>query len=288
MTSDEDPLLARKRLRISLRFWRDERSLTQKQVAEALDWSLSKVVRIESGEVRVSLTDLQALMTLYRVSDDENARLQGWARSARRQPWYREFQSVLDRGYDEYLGYENSATTIDTFQGLLIPGLLQTPEYAEAVMAANGATEATKRVEVRLRRQALLRQPDSPTFRCVIDEAALHRQVGGPDVMRQQLLRLRDETGPGISVGIIPFSSGAHASMSQPFTLLTLDSEEEVLFQEAAARTVTIREDTRMVAGYRHRFGRLLAMAAEGEQARLLIDGVIRGLPDATPTGQSG
>jgi transcriptional regulator with XRE-family HTH domain len=289
MSNDEDPLLARKRLRISLRFWREQRSLTQKQVAEALDWSTSKVVRIESGEVRVSMTDLHALLTLYEVpGGDEIATLSGLGRAARKPPWYRVYQDVLDPGFDEYLGYEGSAALIETFHILLIPGLLQTADYARAVMAGNGAEEAEARIALRLERQAMLRLPDGPSLYCLIDEAALHRRIGGAAVMREQLLRLRDEPGPGVSIGIIPFTKGAHSSMSQPFTLLTLDLEGEVLFQEAAAQTVTIRENTKLVAGYRHRFTLLRDVAVEGEQARLLIDTVIGDLPDTSPPGQSG
>ena len=286
MSVHEDPLLSRKRLRISLRYWRDQRMLTQEQVAEALDWSKSKLVRIENGSVRVSATDVRALLELYKVSDqDELARLVELARVARRRPWYREYEHALDRDYDEYLGYESSAAVIETFQHLLVPGLLQTEGYAKAIMMANGATYSAERVELRLMRQAVLGREDGPLLHCVIDEAALHRQVGGPAVMRGQLLRLRDAAGPKISVGIIPFAAGAHASMSEPFTLLTLDpAEEEVLFRETTTRTVTSREDAGLVAGYRHRFDSLRAMAVEQEQASLLIDAVIQGLPDSAPT----
>jgi transcriptional regulator with XRE-family HTH domain len=286
MTVHEDPLLSRKRLRISLRHWRDQRGLTQEQVAEALDWSTSKVVRIELGKVRVSATDVRALLTLYQVSGQEEVgRLVELARVARRRPWYRDFEHSLDPDYDEYLSYESSAVRIETFQHLLVPGLLQTEGYAQAIMEANGATYSAERVKLRLMRQGLLAREDGPAFHCVIDEAALHRQVGGPAVMREQLIRLRDAAGPKVSVGIIPFTAGAHPSMSEPFTLLTLDpAEEDTLFREATTRTVTNREDADLVAGYRRRFDRLRAMAVEHEQASVLIDTVIRGLPDSAPT----
>ena len=286
MTVHEDPLLSRKRLRISLRHWRDQRGLTQEQVAEALDWSTSKVVRIELGKVRVSATDVRALLTLYQVSGQEEiGRLVELARVARRRPWYRDYEHSLDPGYGEYLSYESSAVRIETFQHLIVPGLLQTEGYAQAIMAANGARYSAERVKLRLMRQAMLEREDSPSFHCVIDEAALHRQVGGPAVMREQLIRLQHAAGPKISVGIIPFTAGAHPSMSEPFTLLTLDpAEEDILFREATTRTVTNREDAGLVAGYRRRFDSLRAMAVEHEQASVLIDTVIQGLPDSAPT----
>jgi transcriptional regulator with XRE-family HTH domain len=286
MSVHEDPLLSRKRLRVSLRHWREQRALTQEQVAEALDWSQSKVVRIESGKVRVSATDVRALLTLYQVSDqDEAGRLVELARIARRQPWYRDYEHALDRDYDEYLSYESSAAVIETFQHLIVPGLLQTEGYARAIMAANGAMYSAERVKLRLMRQAMLAREDGPSFRCVIDEAALHRQVGGPIIMREQLIKLRDASGPRISVGIIPFTAGAHPSMSEAFTLLTLDPEEEdVLFRETATRTVTSRQDADLVADYRRRFEDLRAMVLEREQASLLIDSVIKGLLNGSLT----
>jgi transcriptional regulator with XRE-family HTH domain len=288
MSLQENPPLSGKRLRISLRYWREQRGLTQEQVAEALEWSASKVVRIELGKVRVSATDVRALLALYQVSDqDEVTRLVGLARVARRRPWYRDYEHALDPDFADYLDYESSATAIETFQQLIVPGLLQTEAYATAMMAANGSTYGAERVQLRLMRQAMLAQEDGPSFECVLDEAALHRHVGGPAVMREQLIRLRDATGPKISVGIIPFTAGAHASMSEPFTLLTLDpAEEDVLFREVTTRTVTDRENADLVAGYRRRFKNLKAMAVEQEQASQLIDAVIHGLSYGAPTGR--
>lgn len=281
----ENPQLARKRLRISLRYWRDQRALTQKQVAEALDWSMSKVVRIESGDVRVSMTDLRALLTLYEVPEaNEIGRLTRLARAARQRAWYQDYPNALDQGFEYYLGYESSAEVIETFQALLIPGLLQTEDYARQVIEAGGTVDTAEGVGLRLGRQAILAEPDGPSFRCIIDEAALHREVGGAAVMRKQLLRLRAAAGPKVSVGIVPFAAGAHAAMSESFTLLTLESgQEDVLFQEAATHTVTTRENAELVAGYRRRFGLLRAMAVEGEQAVRLIDAVLLRLSETAP-----
>jgi len=285
----QDPLLSRHRLRVSLRWWRERRGLTQQQVAEALEWSKAKVVRIESGAVRVTAIDVRALLTLYGVSDDdESRRLVALARAARRRPWYHAYATALDRDYDFYLSYESFSVSIDTFHFLLIPGLLQTQDYARAVMRANGAEDPDSRVALRLERQARLIRESGPALHCVIDEAALYRQVGGAAVMREQLLKLKDAAGPAISVGIIPFAEGAHASMSEPFTLLTLDTGEDVLHQESATRTVTIRENADLVTGYRGRFERLREQAVYGEQAGRLTDAAIRSLPDTAPARKSG
>jgi transcriptional regulator with XRE-family HTH domain len=291
MPDQADPLFSRKHLRISLRQRRERRELTQKQVAQALDWSESKVVRIESGAVRVSTTDLRALLALYETTqENEISRFVELARAARGRPWYSEHESALDPDFAEYLGYEGSATMIATFQPLLIPGLLQTEDYARAVMTANGASHLEDRLRVRFTRQARLAREEGPSLQCVIDEAALHRQVGGPAVMREQLIRLKEASGPRISVRIVPFTAGAHPSMTEPFTILVVDPEdpEDVLFREAATRTVTSREDHDLLAGYTIRFKHLHEMSVEHEQARLLIDNAIQGLRDAVPASQPG
>jgi transcriptional regulator with XRE-family HTH domain len=285
MPVHENSQHARRRLRISLRYWRDQRLITQKQVAEALDWSMSKVVRIESGAVRVSMTDLRALLALYKISDeDEVSRLTGLARVARQQPSYQDYPNALNPDFENFLIYESSAVAIETFQSLLIPGLLQTENYARAIMQAAGIVPHEEGVALRLMRQGILAEADAPFLRCIVDEAALRRQVGGPAVMREQLLRLKDADGQRVSVGIIPFTAGAHPSMSESFTILTLESgQEDVLFQEAATRTVTTRENADLVDGYRHRLGLLRAMAVEGEPGRRLIDAALRELTDTAP-----
>jgi transcriptional regulator with XRE-family HTH domain len=273
-----------------LRRSRESRALTQKHVADALDWSQSKVVRIENGFVGVSITDLRALLALYKVSDEgEIDRLIELARVARRRPWYRKYEHALDPDFDAYLSYESSASTICTFQPI-IPGLLQTEDYARAVMQANGASHIEERLELRLERQAMLERAQGPFLHCVVDEAALHRQVGGPAVMRDQLVRLKDAADqPRISVGIIPFTAGAHPSMTEPFTILRSDGwDEDVLFREAADRTVTNREDQDLVAGYGLRFDGLCGMRLEDEQTNALIDRLIDGLRGAPQTRQPG
>jgi transcriptional regulator with XRE-family HTH domain len=280
MSSQDDPLLSRKRLRMNVRQRREERGLTQKQVADALDWSVSKVVRIERGAVRISTTDLRALLELYQVQEErEILRLVELGRVARRPAWYREYGAALDPDFDEYLSYEGLAATIAIFEMLLIPGLLQTEGYARAVLAANGDQDVEKRIALRMARQARVMHENGPLLCCVLDEAALHRRVGGAAVMREQLNQLRDAIGPRLWIGIIPFSAGAHPSMTEAFHLLELDpGEEGILFREAATRTVTELEDDDLVAGYRFRFEQLREMSATGQQARALIDKAIEGL----------
>jgi transcriptional regulator with XRE-family HTH domain len=283
MPTGDDPVVARRYLSGSLRAAREASAMTQEQVAERLEWSHSKVVRIEAGTVGLSVTDLRALLRLFNVTDQEVAtRLIDAARIAKRHPW-RKYSTAQDAGFAAYLSYEGVASTIMTFQTLTIPGLLQTEGYARAIFAANKSPNADERLELRKKRQSLLAGADAPALICVIDEGALHRQVGGPSVMHDQLVSLlsaaeRDK----VSVEIIPYSAGAYRSMIESFTLLHSQRwDEDVLFREGALRTVTDRENHDLVREYQARFDRLREVSLRGEAAVALIEAVIRELRDA-------
>jgi transcriptional regulator with XRE-family HTH domain len=290
MTAGEDPAGARRYLSSSLRASREAVGLTQEQVAVSLYWSPSKVVRIENGTVSLQVTDLLALLGLYKVSDaDTVAKLTDAAQVTRKRPRHRKYPNALDPGFDSYLSYEGSASTIMTFQTLTIPGLLQTEAYTRAILTANGASHVTERIELRQERQSVLRRPNAPVLICVIDEAALHRQVGGPAVMHDQLVRLRAAAQSDmIAIEVIPYSAGAYQSMIESFTLLHSQRwEEDVLFREGTRQTVTEHEDHDLIAKYRARFDRLREVSLKQEEASSLIGAVIRALPDAALPGRA-
>lgn len=281
MPRHDDPNLYRRRLRDALRTAREAQKLTQKQAADALDWSMSKLVRIEAGTVNVSTTDLKALMQLYSIKDEvQVGNLLEVARNTRRPPWYAEYKEVIGAAFAEFLGYERSAATIKSFTQLLVPGLVQTDDYARAVLQTRPVTRIEERVGLRMERQELLDDDDCPEIFYVIDEAALHRQVGGPAVMRRQLRRLRQSMDrPKISIEVIPFSAGAHPSMSSSFTVLEFtDWDEDVLYQETTQGSVTTRENQDQVASYIERFDLLRAMSMSRQEAIELIDRLIDNL----------
>lgn len=287
MPRHDDPNLYRRRLREALRSAREAQHLTQKQAAEELDWSMSKLVRIEAGTVNVSTTDLKALLQLYDVADAaEVSNLLEIARNTRRPPWYSKYQEVIGGAFAEFLGYERSASTIKGFTQLIIPGLFQTDDYARAILAARRVTRIEERVELRMERQELLDQEDSPEIFYVIDEAALHREVGGAATMRRQLRSLKEAMDhPKISIGIIPFSAGAHPSMSSSFTVLEFaDWDEDVLYQETTQGSVTTHENQNQVAEYIERFDLLRAMSLDGQDAIDLIDRLLADLTTADQT----
>jgi transcriptional regulator with XRE-family HTH domain len=283
MANNEDPGFYRRRVRDALRKAREEQNLTQRQAADALDWSMSKLVRIEAGTVGVSTTDVRAMLQLYKVTDEAAvAAVVDMARATRRRPWFSKYQRILNPAFAQYLGYESSASVIRGFQLLTIPGLLQTDDYTRAVLEANRATSIDERVELRIARQELLDRDSCPEIFYIFDEAALHRRVGGAAVMRGQLRHLKKlMEHPKISVQVVPYTAGAHPSMSGSFTILEFaDWDEDVLYQETARGSVTSREDQDRVAEYRESFDLLKEASMEKQEVENLIDSIIQRLED--------
>lgn len=278
MPTHQDPSFYRRQVREVLRKAREQSGLTQQQAATALDWSISKVVRIEAGTVGVSTTDLRAMLQLYKISDESEVKdLAEMTRIARRRPWFSKYQNVLTPAFAQYLGYESSASAIRGFQPLTIPGLFQTDEYATAILEVRRATRIDERVALRVARQELLDRDDRPEIFYIIDEAALHREVGGPVAMRRQLRYLIEiSRRPKVSLKVVPFAAGAHPSMTGSFTILEFPNrDEDVLYLETAGGSVTSREDQDRVSEYRENFDLLSSQALEDVKAEELIEELI-------------
>jgi transcriptional regulator with XRE-family HTH domain len=243
MVTGDSPAVARRRLRLALRRAREGKGLTQAHVAEKLEWSLSKVTRIENGDVNVSNTDLKALLELFEVTEAEHVeKFLDDGRAARRRGWWDDpkHREHLTPGTLQLLQFESEASAIRVFQPSLVPGLLQTRAYAETVMGylnddLSEAERAT-RLEVRMQRPAqVFRRPDPPKYFVVLDESALLREVGGSQVMADQLrevLALISE--PNITIRVMPFSEGAFTATLGPFTIFDLgDEENAILYRES-------------------------------------------------------
>jgi transcriptional regulator with XRE-family HTH domain len=223
------PILGRRRLSAALRHARDLTGATQEHVAEAMDWSLSKLIRIEKGTVGISTTDLRSLLAHYGVNDAERINsLVRLAKTSRERPWWAAYRDHLpSNDFEKLLGLEAEASSIETFQSMLIPGLLQTPAYMRYVLRGivndvAGSEAVNVREEVRLRRQkALFEAEDAPTFRVVLDEATLRRVAESPAVMREQLTHLAElNTRPNIVIEVIPFTAGPYVD-SGTFAVLS-------------------------------------------------------------------
>lgn len=189
------------------------RGLTIEQVAERLLCSPSKVSRLETG-IRVgTLRDIRDLCDRYGVTGmEQRDYLMELARESKRQGWWQSY----DVPFRTYIGLESDATSISVFTNVVIPGILQTVEYAQAIITRHGiAPKAIEQhVAVRLRRQARLEQDSPPQLAVVVDEAALRRRVGSPSIMKAQLDRILEKSSlPNVSVRAIPFESGAYDAM---------------------------------------------------------------------------
>jgi transcriptional regulator with XRE-family HTH domain len=194
-------------------------------VAAALGWSESKLSRIETAHTAITEADLDRLLTFYEVPADDRDRLRDLARRGRARAWWTPYRSSVPDPYDEFVALEAEAVWISEWESQVVPGLLQTDEYARAVIevGADVGDEAVihRRLALRMARQAVLTREPPPTLLMVLDEAVLHREVGGAAVLRRQLTKLATVgLRPGLEIRILPFSAGAHAGQAESFMVL--------------------------------------------------------------------
>jgi transcriptional regulator with XRE-family HTH domain len=272
----DDPAIPRRRLRVELRAARAATGLTREDAARTLDWSLSKLVRIETGDQGVSVTDLRAMLQLYNVTDEGRVReLTTLARSTRRQSWWSSYRDVISKQFGQYLGYEGAASYIRTFHPMLVPGLLHTDDYAFEILRLRMTNERARRlVNLRMERQErVLDQQHPPETTFVFGEEALTRCIGGPGVMREQLRHLVEVAArPSVSIQVVPLSAGAHPGLSGSFILLGLqETGEDLLFLEGAGADVVSRDDREMIPPFIESFHTLRGLALSEDDTRMLI-----------------
>jgi transcriptional regulator with XRE-family HTH domain len=234
------PTVRRRELGKLLRVLRNQRGLTVEQVAEHLLCSPSKISRLETGQRNATLRDVRDLCELYGITDQaERDRLMMLAREARQQAWWQSY----DLQYATYVGLESEAIAIDDFQSSVIPGLLQTADYARAghlgAWPRLSPDEIERQIEAKLTRQLVLTKADPPEFRAVLDEAVLHRLTGGQRVMRAQLDKLITASElPNVTIQVIPFSVGAHPGVESNFNILMLPATSDIVFVEGLVGSV--------------------------------------------------
>ena len=284
-----EPAAARRVLRTALRNARDNSGLTQDQVVTALEWSISKLLRIEAGSVGISTTDLRALLALYRIEDERTARhLTAAARASRGSPWWHEFADLLRPQETRRLDYETTATTILEYAQVLVPGPLQTPGYAAAVIAAGtGATTSDPAVGrgVDLRQRWARWRLQRPDVRqtVLLDECALLRPIGGPATMRHQVLALLDMSRrDDVRIAVLPLADSVNV-LEGSFALLEDDGERAV-YLDGTLSGALVRDDPGAVAHYAQRFERMAASAWTGRQAQQRLAAVADDLNTASPT----
>ena len=204
---------------------RESRGITAEQAADAIRGSHSKISRMEHGRVGFKERDVGDLLTLYGVTDSqERAALLNLARTANTPGWWHAYSDILPAWLEPYVGLEAAASVIRTYEVQFVPGLLQTEEYARALIRQGSAVseeDVSRRAELRVSRQEVLGGPNPPQLWAVIDEGALRRPAGSKEIVREQLRYLIEVADhPAVTLQILPFSAGAHAAMGGPFTIL--------------------------------------------------------------------
>ncbi|MBV9384472.1 MAG: helix-turn-helix domain-containing protein [Streptosporangiaceae bacterium] len=220
------PTVLRIALGAQLRRLREASGLTTAEAAEAIRATHSKISRLERGRSAARQRDVADLLSLYGVTEQsEREKLLALTREASVPGWWQQYSDILPRWLELYVGLEKAASVIRPYEVQFVHGLMQTEDYARAVILISNAhapaEEVDRRVRLRMERQRLLTQPDAPELWAVLDEAALRRPADGPAVMRAQLEYLLELTDlPNVTLQIIPFSVGPHAAAGGPFTIL--------------------------------------------------------------------
>jgi transcriptional regulator with XRE-family HTH domain len=273
------PPVRRRLLGAALRRYRENLGYGLDEAARILECDRSKISRIETGQRGIRAKELRELLAEYGVPDTEQAALLAIAHRGRQLGWWQDYQDVLSDAGQDYVIMESAASEILVYEAHQVPGLLQTPEYARAVAAADpNCTDDEQRAHaagVTLTRQRVVLAERSPRLEFVIAEGALHQVVGGAAVMRPQLTRLADLAGASLSLQVLPFTAGAYAaagcgSMS---VLRFADTPGLGVIHLAALSGGVSLEDQDEVARYIRTFAQLRAAAlTPAASARLLRD----------------
>jgi len=254
----------------ALRHVRERSERTIRDVSDELNWSSSKLSRIETGRSGISQKDLTSLLHLYKISDEERGRIIGAAqtlssfRSGRT-------QSALPERFIRYVELEKRASELTTYAPIIVPGLVQTPEYAREIIRASatpGAGYEPVRMERRMARQAVLARHPPLRLNIVLDESVIRRVVGNKDVMRRQMLRLIEVSDlPNTSIRVLPFSTGAHPAVSGHFAILDFpDGTDAQVFCDGMTGGV-LRDRPEDVQLYRYTFDVLTKLALSREES---------------------
>lgn len=209
-----------------LRRLREAKGIASRDAADAIHGSSSKMSRIELGRTSLKPQDVADLLTLYGVHDKaDRDSLLTMAEQASAHGWWHSYLDVIPAWFEPYLGLEQAARVIRCYEVQFVPGLLQTEDYARAVIllghAGAPAEEIDRRVGLRMRRQEILERPDPPCVWAVIDETALRRPIGGAATMRRQIAHLIEiAERPRVTIEIAPLSMGGHSAAGGPITML--------------------------------------------------------------------
>jgi transcriptional regulator with XRE-family HTH domain len=290
--AEGSPTVRRRELGTRLRELRKGKDLTVDQVAAHLECSASKISRIETGQRGAMPRDVRDLCDLYGVTEQaERDRLASLAREGKQQGWWQSYN--LPFGLPTYVGLEAEAIRIKDYDSAVIPGLLQSPDYIRALhrepLPVAAELESTtelveQRVEARLRRQELITRTDPEPLQlwAILDEAVLHRGIGGPGVMRAQLEMVVEKMKlPNVMLQIVPFTAGAHPALDSTFNILEFSGDmPDIVYSEGLAGFIFM-EGSVDIERYRRVFHTLMTKAVTPEQSADLIQKISRQYQDA-------
>ncbi|MDX2853817.1 helix-turn-helix domain-containing protein [Actinacidiphila glaucinigra] len=278
------PAVRRRKIGSELRRLRDTAGLTSGEAAQRLGWHQSKVSRIETGRSGVRPEDVTALLDVYGVRDQRlREMLAALAGEGDRRGWWHEFREELPSAYRDFISLETDACRARTLETTVVPGLLQTPDYAReltrSVLPQLGPRQIATLVQVRMARQAVLRAEPPLELWAVLDEAVLRRSVGGPGVMAAQLSHLVDLGSlPHVHLQVLPFSAGGHIGVTGPFVIFSFpriaDLDVVVLDHLTSSLYLDQHEDVR---AYGAAFNRLRSHALSSEQSLSFISAIRKG-----------
>ncbi|MFG1605301.1 helix-turn-helix domain-containing protein [Actinoplanes sp. NPDC049265] len=292
LSDDPGPMVRRRQLGSALRRYREAAGLTVTDVARRLSVAASTVSRLENAQRKASIGDVRYLCEIYQVGPAVRDELMELAQSSRRRGWWED--SSIPPGMQKLIGLEGAAELVKIFHPLAIPGICQTEAYATAVTTTfhpENPDYVRRTVATRMRRQQILRRDASPRIEIVLDEAVLHRIVGGGEVMSGQIARLAAlAREPRVSIRIIPFSAGAHSGMNGGFTILEFTAEAAVDSPSSLTSTVYIealyeyafRESEEELKGYQDAFDALSQRALDQQLSIEFMDE----LASAHPVGE--
>jgi len=268
------PTARRRELGKMLRECRTTLGITVEDVAKHLLVSPSKISRIETGQRNITARDIRDLAVLYRLTDDERELLAELAAGGKTRAWWQPFD--LPYYYSIYVGLEADATSIRDFATGVVPGLLQTAQYAQAVARASAVDRSDEiiqqRVQTRLERQRHVLHEAGTSFSALIDESALRRVVGGSAVMENQMKALVTASElQNVTIRIVPFTAGPIPVPTNKFIILSFDGPPDVVFLESLTGQLVLERESDITA-YHDAYATLqgLALPAEGSYDKLL------------------
>ncbi|MGW7349766.1 helix-turn-helix transcriptional regulator [Streptomyces sp. Z26] len=281
MASNVNPTVRRRRLGQELRRLREQRNMTAEEVADRLLVSQSKISRLENGRRSISQRDVRDLCGVYEVDDHRIVdSLMQMAKESRQQGWWHAFGDIP---YSVYIGLETDAASLRVYEPQVVPGLLQTPAYAEAVIAGAlpeaSVEDVEKRVQVRMRRQERIAESRYPLrLWAVLDESALRRAVGGPQTMVGQLEHLLEVSRqPHVTIQVMPFAMGAHPGVNGQYAILEFPdtADSTVIYLEGVTSDLYL-EKSNDVQSYSVMYEHLRAQALNADQTREFIERVAK------------